>query len=98
LAVCRWRNVYWMGSVFSGSAGSDAGKLQVRWTAHEDGHLIVYAEDFDQAPFVLVTGRSPVMRIIGWRYAHEAKQDAYWNERARCPSWWVPQSDLKVVS
>ena len=99
IAVARWRNRYWMGSHFNGhDSGTDAGGSQVRWTQHSSGHLIVYEEDDAEKPFVFVTGRSPRMTIVGWIYGHEAKQDKYWREDVKCPSWWIPQNDLRQVA
>jgi hypothetical protein len=98
IAVSRWRNRYWSGGHFNGrDAGRDAGNAQVRWTSHDGGHLIVYPEDGDDDAFVFVTGRSPSMRIVGWMYGREAKTDPYWRTDVRCPSWWVPQNNLKQV-
>jgi hypothetical protein len=91
IAVARWRNRYWSGSMFTGDSGSDVGDCQVRWTGYTRGHLVVYTEDNPAAPFVLVTGRSPSMNIIGWMPGVEARQDRFWREDVKCPSWWVPQ-------
>ena len=99
VAVARWRNRYWMGSNFNGThAGKDAGSSQVRWTPHDTGHLIIYQEDADDDPYVFVTGRSPTMLIVGWLYGHEAKLEQYWRTDVKCPSWWVPQHDLRPVT
>ncbi len=96
IAVSRWRNRYWNGAAFSlAGPGSDAGSAQVRWTEHASGHLIVYTEDKDDDPFVLVTGAGRIKRIVGWCWGREAKEDRFWREDVRCPSWWVPQSYLK---
>jgi len=99
IAVARWRNRYWMGANFNGAnSGTDAGNAQVRWTPHSNGHLIIYEEDAVDATFVLVTGRSPVMTIVGWGYASDFRTDNYWRTDVKCPSWWVPQSNLRQVA
>jgi hypothetical protein len=97
LAVCRWRNCYWFGSVVGTDAGTDAGTAQVRWTGHEAGHLIIYPEDRDDALFVLVVGRSPMMTIVGWARGYEVKTQRFWRADVRCPSWWMPQAELHVA-
>lgn len=100
MAVARWRNTYWHGSWFNGqNAGTDAGSAQVRWTEHASGHLILYTEDDPERVYVLVTGRSPVKTIIGWGYGRDLRQDRHWRDtNVKCPSWWVPQSELTQVS
>lgn len=99
LAVARWRNRYWWGACFRRkTAGSDAGSAQVRWTQHDTGHLILYEEDAASNVYVFVVGRTPTMKIVGWIYGHEARQQRYWRSTGvKCPSWWVPQSDLRQV-
>lgn len=100
MAVSRWRNRYWWGSSFNGKdAGTDAGDAQVRWTEHENGHLILYVEDAEEKPYVLVTGRSPHKTIVGWGYGHELRKDDFWkHENVKCPSWWIPPRALRQIS
>jgi hypothetical protein len=103
LAVAKWRNVYWSGGVFdAGRAEYDAGEgRQVRHTAHPRGRLIIYPEDNPQDKVMLVTGKSPVYRLVGWLFAGEAQQvgkDHEWwlkPDNKRSPSWWVPQDKLR---
>jgi hypothetical protein len=96
LAVCRWRGRYWLAATNGGKVAGDSGGFQVRWTAHELGHLIVYPEDDRDDPFVLVVGRTPRLYVVGWIYAEHARQERYWRDRGvKCPSWWVPQSALE---
>jgi hypothetical protein len=99
IAVSRWRNRYWMGMYVSGGAGTDAGNAQVRWTERHDGHLILYKEDNDDAVFVLVTGRSPDFRIVGWAKKGEVIEADFWHEppAVKCASWWIPQPKLWVI-
>lgn len=99
MAVARWRNRYWMGSRFNGiDAGTDAGNAQVRWTAHSNGHLILYEEDSEEGIYVLVTGRSPSMTIVGWMYGQQAQQPQFWREEGvKCRSWWIPQGALTPI-
>ena len=67
MAVSKWRNRYWFGSAFKlETPGSDAGGAQVRWTRHETGHLILYEEDDRSHAYVLVTGKVPTMKVVGW--------------------------------
>lgn len=98
IAVARWRNRYWWGGSFDlRGPGTDAGSAQVRWTQHDTGHLILYEADDSADAFVLVTGRSPKKRIVGWTYGRDAKLDRYWRTDVKCSSWWVPQLALRLV-
>jgi len=94
IAVCSFSDHYWTGSRFDGTSGTDAGSMQVRWTRHPNGHLIVYEEDPPNAYYVLVVGRSPVFQIVGWIKGVDARKPIYWRTSALCPSWWVPQEAL----
>lgn len=97
LAVSKWRNRYWWG-LAGPHAANDAAHFQVRHTPHESGHLIVRARDSDEDAFVLVVGKAPAYRIVGWIRA-DAKTDAYraTNKRDPRPYWQVPQSALRSI-
>jgi len=96
--VCRLFDCYWPGGVPKSETSGDASRLQVRSTVHENGGLIVYADDVDDAPFILVVGVPPQFRVAGWLAGREAKRD-----RWRKPEWigepfLVPQSQLRPIS
>lgn len=77
-------------------AGDVEGGLQVRWTEHLHGHLIVHDEDPDGLIAVLVVGRAPNMQAIGWINCIEAKTPLYWREppKVNAAAFFVPQSAL----
>lgn len=74
----------------------DVGHLQVRSTVRGD-HMPVQSYDNDDAPFVLVLGQPPHMRIVGWLYGHEAKRKEYWRTDVRKPAYFVPPSALRCI-
>ena len=104
IAVARQLGVYWSGGIFSGErAEYDVGKSrQVRHTAYPNGRLIIYPEDNPDDKVVLVTGKSPTYRIVGWLFAREAQQvgteHEWWlkPDKKLSPSWWVPQDKLRA--
>jgi len=99
LAVARYLNLYWTPSEGAQPPTlGDVGEFEVRWTAHEDGHLTVRSNTPDARKCVLVVGRIPEFRICGWMLAGDAKQGRYRREfenaRGRLAGFWVPQGDL----
>lgn len=94
VAVAKHYDKYWKGAEFNGSAGTDVGKWQVRWTPHMDGKLLIYKEDKDDQIFILVVGKPPRPTIVGWLFAKDAKLEEHWRNDVKCPCWWVPQDKL----
>jgi hypothetical protein len=102
IAVAKYLGVYWTGGAFNGkTAESDVGggMRQVRHTAYDNGHLIIYPEDNPEHNIILVTGKCPTYTICGWIPIKYGMIDKFWKEppKALCGSWWVPQSELKPV-
>ena len=78
---------YWHPAM-GGDDGTDVAGCQVRWTRHDNGHLLVYRHD--EAPCVLVTGSMPNYWVRGWIMPMDAQRDEF----ARDTNWWVPISAL----
>lgn len=96
-AVSKGLNRHW--PLGGPEVEADVGhKIQVRWTKHETGRLIVHNRDRDDQCFVLVTGESPVFQLRGWCWGREAKDDAHWNDKARCPAFFVSQDKLRPIT
>lgn len=76
--------------------GDVEGGIQVRWTQHPNGHLLVHDEDPDTLFCVLVVNRAPNMVIVGWINCIEGKTPLYWREppAVRSPAYFVPQRAL----
>ena len=100
LAVAKYLNKYWTGGgmMFS-SAKEDVGDKEVRYSAHDNGHLLIYAPPADNpdSKFIFVTGETPVFFIRGWIVGREAEKRGFWKESKR-PCWWVPQSNLRKIT
>ena len=81
-----------------GITGGDIGTIQVRATPWDDGHLIINEADvkkWPDAPFLLVTGHWPELRMVGWMLGADAAQPAWFRANERPPSYWVPQASLR---
>lgn len=74
----------------------DVGIWEVRNRWSHKKLLRLYLKDIEDQPYVLVTGKMPLMRIVGWIWGWEAKQGKYWGqiEPEREPMFYIPHSDL----
>jgi hypothetical protein len=97
-AVGRLTNRYWHGSVNAAKHEPDVGhQIQVRWTHHERGRLIVLPRDPDDQYYFLVTGNPPLYNVIGWIRGQDAKREEWIDAPAgRPPAYFVPQSALTL--
>ena len=74
--------------------------IEVRHTTLSNGGLIVKKPDKDTSKYYLVCGIYPDLRIIGWMYGKDCKQERYWvdtnkkGEKIPAPHYLVPQFDL----
>jgi len=91
-AVAKWRNVYWPGHVDVFHVPDVGRHIAVKYTHHENGHLCVRPDEPDTNMCVLVNGTPPLMNIVGWVMADEAK-----TAPRNGSDHWVPQSDLVLV-
>ena len=73
LAWCKLSKTYWSGA--SELRAKDAGDVEIRWTTHQNGGLIIYERDKDDARYVLARGREQI-QFVGWLYGKEAKLKA----------------------
>ncbi len=95
LAFGKYRGCYW-GAGVNTFKKADLGKtLQVRHTDRDNGRLIVRPGDNRSHKFILVVGKIPRFRIVGWMLGKDAMVDRYIdnpNRGKQC--WMVPQSEL----
>jgi hypothetical protein len=99
LVVADYLGVYWPASVNADKADPDVGdRIQVRSSHRPDAQLIVRPGDRLDHIYVLVTGRIPDLRLIGWVQGEKCKQDSAWftnNGREDLPkAWFVPRTAL----
>lgn len=71
-AWAKFRQQFWTGVV--GVGARDGVEVEVRWTKHAHGGLIVYPHDDDDSVYVLARGRAPEFRFVGWLRGGEGKQ------------------------
>ena len=73
---------------------ADVGKnVEVKYSEHNQGRLIVRPRDRDSDYAVLVTGSFTHLYLKGWHNVATAKQAAYL-KGCKCGCWWVPQDAL----
>jgi hypothetical protein len=98
LAVARVLNVYWPASVNTWKAPDLGANVQVRTRSVATYDLLVRDDDADADVFVLVVGRLPAMRVVGWMVGADAKR-ASWraSHAAREPAFFVPQAELRPL-
>ncbi len=74
---------------------ADVGKnVEVKYSKHNKGRLIVRPNDRDSDYSVLVTGSFTHLYLKGWHNVATAKQAAYLKDCKKCVCWWVPQDAL----
>lgn len=98
LAAAKALNLYWSGAVGDYSAPDVGGFVDVRSIGEANHSLILHEWDEDTRPFILVHCQPPRFSLLGWAYAAEGKQDAYWREDVRGPAWFAPQAILRPMS
>jgi hypothetical protein len=96
IAVARVLNLAWTG--MSGIGQADVGDLvEVRHSIHPGAHLVLYPDDCEVSPFVLVTGRDGVYSARGWVLARDGRVPMIGAEKPD-GSWWVPQIELRPMA
>jgi len=70
--------------------------LHVRSTQHDDGRLILHADDPDDGFYILVVGKAPTYELPGFIGGVDGKLDAHWSDPTGedRPAFFIPQSDL----
>jgi hypothetical protein len=70
--------------------------LQVRATWHGGGRLILHPDDDDAHVFVLAIVELPQVKLAGWTFGEEAKQEKFWDDPQRGrPAFFVPTHELR---
>jgi hypothetical protein len=96
-AAAKGLGVYWSPKVDTFKAG-DLGPVQIRLGLEDRYSLIIRPNDHDDDPFLLVVGRIPAFRLVGWVYGRDGKQDLYWKApNGRPGAWFLPQSALRPI-
>lgn len=97
LAFAKATKRFWSGDVNNGKNG-DVGSVQVRTRSSHQWDLLVRDDDQDGDAFVLVTGRLPEYRVVGWLYGAEAKLPQYQQDYgAHGTAYFVPKEQLRSI-
>ncbi len=99
IAVSKALNVYWGGSVNTFRTAADIGtKLEVRTRSNYDYDLIVRDNDKALSVYILVVGKIPTFRVVGWIRGSDAKNEAWLKTYGNRPAaYFVPQSCLNPI-
>lgn len=98
LAYAKMRKEYWKASTGTNQDVDHNENVEIRWTSHQGGKLILRPGDNPESYFVLVVDPAPVMRVVGWIKGLDGMIDQYKTDfgvSGRPEVWAVPQSDLK---
>jgi hypothetical protein len=99
LAVAKVLDRYWAGTVNTFKLGGDVGQLQVRTRSKNHYDLLVRDDDKDDDIFVLVVGRAPQYRVVGWIRGKDAKCATFQQLYGSRPlAYFVPQTVLTPFS
>jgi len=94
LAYAKMAGRYYNFSVNTFTSAPDVGNVDIRYSANDTAHLIVYDIDNDDSPYALIIGEAPTYRFAGWILGRDAKQPDYWRGDVKTPSYWIPQTGL----
>lgn len=108
IAAAKALDVFWSGAAGDDyrrtkASGGDVGRLEVRLRIdsclNQHKRLIIQGRDTDADDFLLLVGRAPTYRLVGWINAGEAKRHPEWiqNPGNFGPAWFVPQENLTPV-
>lgn len=106
IAIAKHFNLVWDGKIKSNEewlewrkSGHDVSGLEVRFTKHRKGNLILQKKDKDDGMFVLITQIEPGRyEIVGWCFGLEGKQSHYWKDVGYGrPCFYVPREKLRKL-
>lgn len=99
IAVAKALGVYWPPSVGTFKAPDIGSDVQVRTRTQDSHELIVRPDDSSDDFYVLVIGRLPSFRIVGWIHGAQAKQERWIQMHGgRPPAYFIPQSELTSIN
>ncbi len=94
MAVAKHLNVYWGGHYDTYQNIPDVDQYEVRYSMRKD----LKVKDSDQGKVISVTGQPPVLAIVGWCQADDAKQERYKRTfHGGPPAYFVPHDDPLLV-
>lgn len=98
MVVCKALGIYWNCTIDAFDE-CDLPGMQVRTRSRHDYELIVRPDDKEDAKWVLVTGKCPSYRVVGWINGVDAKNEAWLHGHGgRPPAYFVPHWALRPIS
>ena len=99
-SVARTIGRFWTAAIYAKNKTVDIlPDIEVRYSQHVNGHLLLYRSDQPERRYVFVTGSIPVFDIHGWMYGNEGMLSKY--ERDLRPGrpavYFVPREVLKDI-
>lgn len=98
IALAKWRNTFWSGSLGNYRAIDVGDRWQVRAAGRMTDRLILHPDDSDADPFVLaLTPHNTLPRVFlyGWIMGADGKLRQYWTDPGTGrPAFFVPQHML----
>jgi hypothetical protein len=99
LAVAKFLNIHWDGSINTFKKPDLSNSLQIRHTQLINGCLILRNQDCPHSKYVLVTGTHPQYKIAGYINGKDGMQDKFLRDPGgNYPAWFVPQDYLKPLN
>jgi hypothetical protein len=97
--IAKVFDTYWTGGMPKVETDGDVGRHQVRCSVLDHAGLIVYPDDPDNVPFILVVGTPPRFRVPGWMRGLDAKQERWWTTPPKLhdPAFLIPQAALHPI-
>jgi len=98
LAVARYLNLFWCGSLNDFKARDVGGMVDVRSRTKQHYELILHPDDPDDVPFVLAWVNLPYVELSGWTLARDGKFPGFWSDPAGGrPAFFVPKKHLEPM-
>lgn len=94
-AVAKHLKSFWLGALDTFKDADVGNNVQVRHTKLENGRLIVRQGDPIDHVYILVVGKAPKFKLVGFISGHEAMQEEYLDAPSgRELAYFIPQGDL----
>jgi hypothetical protein len=101
IALAKWTDTFWSGSLGNYRAKDVGDRWQVRAASSPAGRLILHPEDSDDDQFVLaLVPHESLPRVVlrGWTRGRDGKREEYWADpKTGRPAFFVPQEVLLAM-
>lgn len=95
-AMAKFLNCWPCGTLVIGPRlPGDDGGIEIKSTRRANGGLAVQPNNRDGIPAILTIIEEPFVKIVGWIWSNEAKNQKWWRPDWDKPAFCVPQSELR---